>query len=158
LVNEGKFRHDLWDRIERHQITIPPLDKRAEDIPLFVAANRNDHKVDPGFLLALLKHRWGRGNVRELLDVIALAISRTTTKKERLCVRHLDPAIGSAVRGMNEEGVHRELYQRMEDILMRVGYEHGGRRGNALHKRMAELLECQPKTISGMRRLVYPKR
>lgn len=77
LVNEGKFREDLFYRINVIPIVIPPLRERPEDIPLlayhFLAKlneryNKNYH-LSPEALSLLEAYKWP-GNVRELQNLI----------------------------------------------------------------------------------------
>ncbi|MEE4263048.1 MAG: sigma-54 dependent transcriptional regulator [Desulfobacteraceae bacterium] len=81
-VANGKFREDLYYRINVIPLTIPPLRERKDDIALLARHfldkfNRaNDKKVaaiDPGALEMLLDHGW-KGNVRELENVIERAV------------------------------------------------------------------------------------
>ncbi len=80
-VAEGKFRKDLFYRLEVFRIRLPPLRERREDIPAlaqhFLAryATRNNRAVDslsPQVMASLTAHRWP-GNVRELEHVIERA-------------------------------------------------------------------------------------
>jgi DNA-binding NtrC family response regulator len=81
-VREGKFRDDLFYRLNVISIRIPPLRDRREDIPLLAQSfiERISHelgrKVDgisEGALRILLDHEWP-GNVRELENAIERAI------------------------------------------------------------------------------------
>jgi len=74
LVTEGKFREDLYYRLNVIPITLPPLRERREDIPLLVDHflkrfyQRRDQParpLSPGVLQAFLRYPWP-GNVREL--------------------------------------------------------------------------------------------
>jgi len=75
MVEEGKFRRDLFFRLNVAPIALPPLRDRRDDIPLMVetflakqakAAGRSAAKpFDPAVLACLLAYRWP-GNVREL--------------------------------------------------------------------------------------------
>jgi formate hydrogenlyase transcriptional activator len=82
MVDEGRFRDDLYYRLNVFPIAIPPLRDRPEDIdPLvdhFVAefAPRMNRRIDviaSGTREMLRKHRWP-GNVRELENVIQRAV------------------------------------------------------------------------------------
>jgi PAS domain S-box-containing protein len=78
LVREGKFRDDLYFRIDIVKLSLPPLSKRKEDIPLLL-----DHFIDQfnhlngkkivgisqKAVAALMLHDWP-GNVRELENAI----------------------------------------------------------------------------------------
>jgi transcriptional regulator with PAS, ATPase and Fis domain len=78
LVKQGRFRQDLYYRLNVFPIRIPPLRERGSDIPLLVAHflekyNRRMNKhivgVDPRSMALLMAHPWP-GNVRELENVI----------------------------------------------------------------------------------------
>ncbi len=79
MVDEGRFREDLWFRINMFPITIPPLRERPADIgPLTTYLIRKKSKllgihpvpqVAPEALAELRQHSWP-GNVRELENVI----------------------------------------------------------------------------------------
>jgi DNA-binding NtrC family response regulator len=82
-INEGKFRQDLYYRINTVQIVLPPLRERREDISLlaghflqmFAAAmGRDVHGIAPAAMDQLLAHNWP-GNVRELNHVIQRAVA-----------------------------------------------------------------------------------
>ncbi len=82
LVNEGKFREDLFYRLNVIKIEIPPLRERKEDIiPLAnhfigrfsVENNKVVRKVEKNFYETLLGYHWP-GNVRELQNVIERAV------------------------------------------------------------------------------------
>jgi len=81
-VNEGKFRKDLYYRLNVFPIGIPPLRERPEDIPLLVWAFVREFEKKMGkrvdglsrkSMEALQRHSWP-GNVRELRNVIEHAM------------------------------------------------------------------------------------
>jgi transcriptional regulator with PAS, ATPase and Fis domain len=81
-VRDGKFRDDLYYRINAFTITIPPLRERREDIPLLCyhflkkhcrKMGRRIHEIDSGAMDALMNHDWP-GNVRELDKAIERAV------------------------------------------------------------------------------------
>jgi len=83
MVGEGKFRQDLYYRLNVFPIFIPPLRKRMEDIPGLVSyfiekINSRIFKdikgANAGFINGLLQHDWP-GNVRELQNVIERAMN-----------------------------------------------------------------------------------
>ena len=99
LVAEGKFRDDLFFRLNVVRITMPPLRDRKEDIPLLVRGFlRHFCKVNDKPLLemtadamnALLNYNWP-GNVRELRTAIEHGVVMATGPK--ITVRDLPPAI-----------------------------------------------------------------
>jgi two-component system response regulator PilR (NtrC family) len=82
LVNEGKFREDLYFRLNVVKLSLPPLHERADDIPLLVThfiekynaeMNRACSGVSEEAMAALQAHRW-KGNIRELENVIERAL------------------------------------------------------------------------------------
>jgi transcriptional regulator with PAS, ATPase and Fis domain len=77
-VEAGRFREDLYYRLNIMEIHIPPLSERPEDIPLLVdhfikrhnpELNRNFQGIEEDALRALMSLPW-KGNVRELDNVI----------------------------------------------------------------------------------------
>ncbi|MEG1584279.1 MAG: sigma 54-interacting transcriptional regulator [Anaerovorax sp.] len=86
LVNEGKFRQDLFYRLDVIEITVPPLRERLEDIPIISekyieVCNRilgkNITSVEPELYGQLQKYDWP-GNIRELQNVIERAMNHAT--------------------------------------------------------------------------------
>jgi len=82
MVKEGKFREDLFYRLNVITIDLPPLRHRREDIPLlvtyflrkFVEENERDaREISPEALRYLLDYNWP-GNVRELENVMERAV------------------------------------------------------------------------------------
>jgi len=88
-VNEGKFRKDLYYRLCTHQIAIPPLRNRPDDIPLLLEhfIQEAAHAMGKGRLsyrkelINLLKTYDFPGNVRELQSMVHDFVSRTTSSK-----------------------------------------------------------------------------
>ena len=87
LIQDGKFRDDLFYRLNVIPLVIPPLRERAEDIvPLcrhFLAAfgkklGRSPPSLSPEALQAVLDHPWP-GNVRELENVIERAVTLSSS-------------------------------------------------------------------------------
>ena len=81
-VDEGRFREDLFYRLNVIPIALPPLRERREDIPLLVehflellGAEMSKHvdDVSPDAMRLLMAHCWP-GNVRELRNVIERGI------------------------------------------------------------------------------------
>lgn len=77
-VGEGKFREDLYYRLNVFPITVPPLRERKEDIPPLVEYLLKKHAkgMDVGIdseAINYLKERPWRGNVRELENLISRA-------------------------------------------------------------------------------------
>lgn len=78
FVEEGKFREDLFYRLNVFPIVVPPLRERREDIPQLVAyllkkhARGMDMRIDQEAMSHLIQRSW-KGNVRELENAIARA-------------------------------------------------------------------------------------
>jgi DNA-binding NtrC family response regulator len=81
-VDQGKFREDLFYRLNVVTVCIPPLRERAEDLPLLIERlferirlghNRGTMQINRDALDALLAHTWP-GNVRELENVLERAV------------------------------------------------------------------------------------
>src|SRR5882762_943099 len=82
MVQEGKFRSDLFFRLNVFPVELPPLRERREDIPLLVRQfaedfsrrmNKTIETISPGTMDALCCYPWP-GNVRELQNVIERAV------------------------------------------------------------------------------------
>lgn len=81
LVEQGKFREDLYYRLNICTITVPPLRERRDDIVPLAAAFLNnyckcykiDKELDPTALTELVNYGWP-GNVRELENLIHRAV------------------------------------------------------------------------------------
>lgn len=78
LINEGKFREDLYYRLNVVNFKVPPLRERLEDIielthyflyEVSVKYNRPIHGISQAVMQALLQHSWP-GNIRELKNVV----------------------------------------------------------------------------------------
>ena len=78
LVEEGKFREDLYYRLNVVNFKVPPLRERPEDIielthyflyEISVKYNRPIHGISQAVMQSLLRHSWP-GNIRELRNVV----------------------------------------------------------------------------------------
>ena len=89
LAKEGKFREDLYYRLNVVKIDLPPLHERPEDIALlaehfvqkFSRPGASPKQIAPETMEALLQHRWP-GNIRELENAM-----------ERACVTSRDDVV-----------------------------------------------------------------
>jgi two-component system, NtrC family, response regulator AtoC len=82
LIEEGKFREDLYYRLKVVDLHLPPLRDRREEIPelvgLFIRKNNprmglNITDITPRAMQALMAHTWP-GNIRELKNIIERAM------------------------------------------------------------------------------------
>jgi two-component system, NtrC family, response regulator AtoC len=104
LVREGKFREDLFYRLDVVPIHLPPLRERREDIPLLAQAflqefARENQKKITGFSTdaqeALQRYEWP-GNVRELRAALEHAVA--LCRGERVGVRDLPARISGQAK------------------------------------------------------------
>ncbi len=90
LIIEGKFREDLYYRINTVELEIPPLRERKEDIPLLVEffLKKFGKKISKQALNELINYSW-EGNVRELKNVIerAAILSNSEYIDEAICLK-----------------------------------------------------------------------
>jgi len=134
MVKEGKFRDDLYYRLNIVSIRIPPLRERREDIPtlvdyLLAKINRELHKkvvgVSEEMMDIFMKYRWP-GNVRELENLLTRAV---VVAKSQVLTRGDFPELGDdAINGANgkpaeitiEPGKNMTLDEVEEQYIRRV--------------------------------------
>jgi formate hydrogenlyase transcriptional activator len=82
MVNEGRFRGDLYYRLHVFPVMVPPLRERREDIPLLVRSftqryarkmNRTIEDIPSVALEALTRYNWP-GNIRELQNLVERSV------------------------------------------------------------------------------------
>jgi DNA-binding NtrC family response regulator len=96
LVKDGKFREDLYYRLNVIKIDLPPLRDRREDIPLLAThfivkysrPGDNSKQLSPDAMQVLLSYSWP-GNVRELENAIERAC--VTSRDQQIQVENLPP-------------------------------------------------------------------
>ena len=137
LVNDGKFRDDLFYRLNVVKIELPPLSQRREDIPLLIDAfiqkfNAKMGKQITGVsdqgLRLLLKHD-DPGNVRELENIIEHAF--VLCRGERIDLDCLPKELIDGQEGMPLPLPLKEetLFRRAEaEIIERTLKKYGGNR------------------------------
>jgi two-component system response regulator HydG len=154
LVREGKFREDLFFRLNVVTIPLPPLRERREDIPLLAGAflrelRATHHKEVEGFtpaaLDALRACPWP-GNVRELRNAIESMV--VVARGRVLDVDSLPPNIGPAApspaaRGSPATALAGLTLQEAEELLIRNALEAQG--GN--RERAAKALGISERTL-----------
>ncbi len=158
LVAEGKFRDDLYFRLNVVPITMPPLRSRREDIPLLVQAflkesARENGKplrdLAPEAMACILAYSWP-GNVRELRAAIEHAVVMCSTP--RIGVRDLPAGLRQPVpmqESQPQETQGLNLQQTERNLIFRALEQSGGNRTEAakilgisrrtLHRRLKEL-------------------
>ena len=99
LVQEGRFRQDLYYRLNVIRIDLPPLRERAEDIPVLIEhfmrkfgdqVQRKLDGIEPEAFTALMNDHWP-GNVRELEHTIERAV--LLGKEGRIGPQDLPPSL-----------------------------------------------------------------
>ena len=135
-VKQGRFREDLYYRLNVMQIPLPPLRDHPSDIPLLVnyyvdQFNREFRKqvrgVTPKALELLRGYRWP-GNVRELRNAVERAMLLADT--DQLGPEHFPISVsrrgGGQFLDLPEEGVNLETVERslVLQALQRTGWNH----------------------------------
>jgi two-component system response regulator HydG len=99
LMEQGRFRSDLYYRLATLTIAVPPLRERPEDIPLlikhFVAraaaeAGKPVPEIELGAMNCMMRYRWP-GNVRELHNAVQSAV--ILCRDGRLTIKDLPPRV-----------------------------------------------------------------
>ncbi len=120
-VAAGRFRRDLWYRLNIFPIVVPPLRMRLEDVPVFVAyfvdkyakwAGKKFDKVPVKTIEALQAYSWP-GNIRELRNTIERAV--ITSPVGRLRIEQ--PAAGYAIHNESSSIKEAVVKFRHEQVL-----------------------------------------
>ena len=145
IVN-GQFREDLFHRLNRMPIQIPPLRNRKEDIPLLCERliqkinqdyGRNVEGVTNAALNVLKAYDWP-GNVRELENILGRAIIFMKFHETMIDIHHLPDLISHDQKNheMNErqyESLHlqKRLDAYEKEIILEALKKHQGNKTNA---------------------------
>src|SRR6516225_5317501 len=123
LVQEGKFREDLYYRLNVVKIDLPPLRERAEDIPLlathfaqkYVRPGERPKQLTPEAMEVLLGHSWP-GNIRELENAIERA--SVTSRDEFIRPENLPRELTAPprVRGGGSVDIKRPLAELVAEM------------------------------------------
>src|SRR6266536_4120915 len=158
-VEDGRFREDLFYRLNVIAIPIPPLRQRMEDLPALIAhfvqkySRENDKPVagvTPEALQALMDYDWP-GNVRELENVIERGVVLTTGTQigRELIPDHVRTAPSFHVPHLTvpPEGISlRDVIANFERRLIESTLESTA----AVQKEAARLLGLKPTTLNEM--------
>lgn len=141
LVQEGKFRNDLFFRLNVVTINIPPLRERRDDIPLIVKhylrhfARENNRKVEDisaDALAALTAYDWP-GNVRELKNVIERMV--VLNRGAKLGLRDLpEPVRQGGNMALSRPGAGTSLKEASRRMIVEALEASGGSRTRAAEK------------------------
>ncbi|MFI5178376.1 MAG: sigma-54-dependent transcriptional regulator [Vicinamibacterales bacterium] len=125
LVDEGKFREDLYYRINTLVLRLPPLRHRKDDI-LHLASQllqqlardirRPAMQLDADAEQALIAHTWP-GNVRELRNVLERAMLLASSPLIRQCDLRLGPANGRPAQAPTGGTLNEIEWQHIERTL-----------------------------------------
>ncbi|MET3574811.1 sigma 54-interacting transcriptional regulator [Bhargavaea ullalensis] len=131
-MKEGRFREDLFHRLNRMPVHLPPLRSRKEDIPALAAKllprlnrdlDRSVEEIHPEAAELLMQHEWP-GNVRELENVISRAL---------IFMQPMDKILGRAelaavfrAEGGGASGTLAEQLDAHEKIILKEALTTGG--------------------------------
>jgi DNA-binding NtrC family response regulator len=161
-VAQGKFREDLYFRLNVVDITLPPLAARAGDIPLLAdrflkeCCERNGKRIEgmtPDAVNLLAAYAWP-GNVRELRNTVEKMV--VLSRSEKLSARDVPANIREAVKGAGAGAeppplASGSLAETERRTIMAVLDKNGGNRTRAaeelgisrrtLHRKLREYKE-----------------
>ncbi|MDR1032089.1 MAG: sigma-54 dependent transcriptional regulator [Holosporales bacterium] len=119
LINQGKFRRDLYYRLGVVPIKVPPIKDRREDIEQlvnFYLDNANDFfslppkKISKEALALLVSYNWP-GNVRQLRNVIEWTLIMSGgADEEEISIESLPPEIKSPKHAVFDESVNMDRF------------------------------------------------
>jgi PAS domain S-box-containing protein len=159
-VRLNRFRQDLFYRLDVFRIEVPPLRRRAEDIPHLVDRMLEDlssklgldfvPQVDPLVLNALAKYQWP-GNVRELRNVLERALilcDKRNIHIDDLAIKHKsgprEPGqTWSVTIGFPENETINDVTMNLKRLLVVEAL----RRAGGSRKRAADLLGISPDSL-----------
>lgn len=124
LIEEGKFREDLYYRLMILYMEIPPLRKRPEDIPDLIVSIFNKYNNEKKITITdnalnFLKLRsWG-GNVRELENVVARIMAEGVEEVNEINVKNF---VGNLIT------ISKESSQTIQDYLLKCVEREKGRK------------------------------
>ena len=133
-VDKGKFREDLYYRLNVFPIHVPPLRERREDIPMLVWAfvrefnetmGKKISRIRKNDMTELQAHYWP-GNIRELRNVIEHAV--IVSQGEELKVRLPENGLNNSVHNLSLQDLER---RHIEEILRQTGWRIKGDGGAA---------------------------
>lgn len=145
MVKEGKFREDLYYRLNVVPIEMPPLRERPDDVPLLANAflhefagknNKNITEFEPAAMDLLTVYPW-KGNVRELRAAIEGAV--VLGRRDRIGVRELPASIRNynpalAANGANKAPAQLTVEQAEKQLILRALNDCRGNRTEAALK------------------------
>jgi len=169
LMEEGRFREDLYYRLHVITVQLPPLRERRDDISLLVQHffekygeenNKRGLELTPEALDLLMDYEWP-GNVRELENVVERAV--VLSSGQRIGVELVPDHVRSSRRFqmpqfvVPPEGIS---YRDAETAFQRGLIESALEAAGGVQKKAAELLHIKPTTLNEMikRHDIRPRR
>jgi two-component system response regulator PilR (NtrC family) len=159
MVEDGRFREDLYYRLQVINIVLPPLRERKDDIPLLAQHflekygtenSKDDLELTAEALDVMMDYDWP-GNVRELENVIERAVVLSSAPRigADLIPEHIRsaPAFHIPKFVVPPEGISfKDVITNVEKRLIESTLEAAG----GVQKRAAELLKIKPTTLNEM--------
>jgi transcriptional regulator with GAF, ATPase, and Fis domain len=155
MVRDGRFREDLFHRLNVYPIEVPPLRARASDIPLLVwrfvqefnkKMGKSIDSISSQTMERLKQYPWP-GNVRELRNLIERAMIVSIGRSLTIDIPAV--AAGPSPLPVTLQEVERK---HIRDVLERVHWRISGKQG------AAEILGLRPTTLhSRMKKLGIPR-
>ena len=140
MVDENKFRADLYYRLHVFPLNVPPLRERREDIPLltryFVQKHsqrmgRNIETIPTSALDALTRYDWP-GNIRELQNVLERSVILTNGSTLHVAMpEFMEAAAPGSPRSRNSEASQASERERIIKALEEAKGQVGGPNGAA---------------------------
>lgn len=141
LVKSGKFREDLYYRLNVVPINVPPLRERPEDILPLIQSNLEKYNnqlgenktLEPAALAVLLHYSWP-GNIRELQNIVERLILTTRDNlitEENLPVFIRTSAEAQPVQSMEHTSLRASMERAEKEVLTRALAEYKSTRAIA---------------------------
>jgi DNA-binding NtrC family response regulator len=138
LVSEGRFRADLLERLAVHQVALPPLRERREDVPLIAAVTLDALRTRlgvPGFsrieadaLDLLAREPWPR-NVRQLENALERMFGEFDAATDPVTVTHVRrvlPVVPTRAASGGEKPLVKRVLDGEESLTLKeIGQKYG---------------------------------
>ena len=141
-VREGRFRSDLYHRLDQMQVAVPALRDRPEDVgplaELFLDQQRPGLTIAADAIGALASYSWP-GNIRELRNLmtrLAVTVNGSEVRRQDL------PAALRVVNGVVDESPSHSLEKLEQEVIIQALEQADGRRSRA-----AEMLGISRRTL-----------
>jgi len=157
MVDEGKFRSDLYYRLNVFPVTVPPLRERRQDIPLLIRfftqryarkLNRTIEQIPSTTHEALVRYDWP-GNIRELQNVIERSVILShgpalNVNMAELCSKPAAVALHSRMSDVSEDAERARVLQALKEASGQISGPGGaaarlGLKRTTLQSRMRKL-------------------